>query len=114
MNQRRSLIVLLLIVTCYSSFAQITIGTNFEVRAGLPIDSRMVVANITARDAINPLLRFEGLSVYVVGTQTNYQLIGGITNPNWQAVGSGASYSAGTGLVLTGNSFFHGNHEGEV
>jgi hypothetical protein len=113
-NPKRYLFAVLLFLTAHGSFAQITIGTNFQVRAGLPIDSRMVVASLAARDAINTLYRYEGLSVYVVSNQTNYQLIGGTANANWQATSSGSFYAAGTGLTLSGGTFSHGNHTGDV
>jgi CBS domain-containing protein len=72
----------------------IALGSNFDFQAALPLDSRTVVADITARDAIASGVRYEGLIVYVedVSEQTNYQLVGGITNGDWvELAGGGGS-----------------------
>lgn len=61
----------------------IALGSNFDVQTNLPLDSRAVVADITARDAISSLRRYEGMSVYVIATQKEYTLKGGITNAEW-------------------------------
>ena len=45
----------------------------------------MEVADLTARDAISTERRREGMMCYVTSNQTTYQLVGGITNPNWTA-----------------------------
>ena len=69
----------------------IELGSNFDVKTGLPLDSRLKVANLTARDAIPSGIRYEGMLVYVVSEKTNYQLMSGIANGNWQELsGSGA------------------------
>jgi len=49
-----------------------------------------VVADNTARDAITADRRKEGMFVYNVVTNEWYQLIGGITNPDWTLVNFGA------------------------
>lgn len=68
----------------------IALGSNFDVQTGLPLDSRVVVADTTARDAISTLRRYEGLIVYVISEATNFQLVGGITDGDWQELsGSG-------------------------
>jgi hypothetical protein len=59
----------------------ILIGLNFDVGVSLPIDSKEVVVNLTARDAL--LNKYEGLKTYVISEQKNYQLIGGTTNDKW-------------------------------
>src|SRR5690606_15552482 len=51
---------------------------------------------LTARDAIEPGVRYEGMVVYVVAEATNFQLIGGIGNEHWEEFsGSGGSGGAG-------------------
>lgn len=58
--------------------------TNFDLRAALPLDIRMQVPDINARDSINPLVRWEGMIVYVVTDQNHYRLVGGTDNANWE------------------------------
>ena len=85
----------------------ITLASNFDVNAALPLDSRMVVADLTARDAIDAGRRYAGMTVYVVADTITYQLKGGILNADWTEYGSGASASAyvetfsGDGVTLT-------------
>ena len=67
----------------------ITLASNFDVNAALPLDSRMIVADLTARDAIAAGRRFQGMCVYVVADTLTYQLKGGITNIDWVEFGSG-------------------------
>lgn len=55
----------------------------FDVRVQFPIDLRTVKADLNARNAIEPLQRYEGLPVWVVSEQKLYRLIGGITNDDW-------------------------------
>lgn len=75
----------------------IPLGSNFTVNTGLPLDDRIIVADNTARDAIDAGRRYEGLLVYSVGAGTNYQLVGGILNANWTELsGSGG----GTTVVV--------------
>lgn len=76
----------------------ITLGSNFDVQTGLPLDSRTVVADLTARDAINSLQRYEGMIVYVVAEGTNFQLVGGILNADWKELSGGGGVSP-TGIV---------------
>lgn len=52
------------------------------------------VADLTARDAIPPGEREEGMIVYVVSNQTHYKLVGGITNANWADLAPNAKVSA--------------------
>lgn len=74
----------------------ITVASNFDQTAAVPLDSRTVVADSTARDAIASGVRYEGLTVYVVADAKNYQLIGGIANGDWTelqgAGGGGINY----------------------
>lgn len=44
----------------------------------------LVVADVTARDAIASDDRYSGLVVFVVSESENYQLVGGITNSHWK------------------------------
>ena len=48
----------------------ISIVTNFAVNANIPIDSRIVASNSTARDAIQ--WRYDGLKVYVLDEKQSY------------------------------------------
>ena len=82
----------------------IALGSNFDVQTALPIDSRLIVADLTARDAINSLQRYEGMLVYVESEETNFQLIAGITNGDWVELSGGGG--GVTGLVLGDNSNF--------
>lgn len=82
----------------------IVLASNFDVNAQLPLDSRFIKADLTARDAINSGVRFQGLLCYVVAASKMYQLQGGITNSDWKEAGGGGSavwvapeYFAGTG-----------------
>jgi hypothetical protein len=72
----------------------IPLGSNFDLTAGLPLDSRVVVADLTARDNIPAVQRFVGLEVYVESENKKYRLEGGILDGNWveQAGGSGGNY----------------------
>lgn len=75
----------------------IQLGSNFTVNTSLPLDDRATVADVTARNAIASGRRFEGMVVYVEALGTNYQLIGGVTNSDWQEFsGSGGAASAVT------------------
>lgn len=76
----------------------ITLGSNFDVQTALPLDSRLVVADSTARDAIDALQRYEGMLVYVTADATNYQLVGGILNANWTEL-AGAGGGGGGGSI---------------
>lgn len=69
----------------------IPLASNFDVNAALPLDSRMTVVDLVARDAILAGRRFDGMVVYVEADLTSYQLQGGITNGDWTAFGAGAS-----------------------
>jgi hypothetical protein len=76
----------------------ITLGSNFTVNTNLPLDDRIVVADNTARDAIDAGRRYEGLIVYSIGAGTNYQLVGGILNADWTELSGGGG---GTTTVLS-------------
>lgn len=63
------------------------------------------VDNIVDRDAITSSRRVVGMPVYVRSEDTTYQLVGGITNSNWQiyntSQGSQGSLSSLTDVVIT-------------
>lgn len=81
----------------------IVLGSNFEVQTALPLDDRTVVADTTARDAIDSLRRYEGMIVYVEADETNYQLVGGITNSDWTELsGSGGGGGGGALRLIAG------------
>lgn len=67
----------------------IKIASNFELGSGIPLDARMVVADLTERDAIATGKRFDGLFTYVVSEAQTYQLQGGTTNSDWEVFGGG-------------------------
>lgn len=81
----------------------INVASNFDVSTNLPLDSRSVRADNTARDAIGSGLRFEGLKVYVLSEQKTFVLKGGITNAHWaEDGGSPVPDVSATGQVVTG------------
>jgi hypothetical protein len=84
------------------SFAQIEVGTNFDIKAAVPIDIRTVAADTITRNALT--WKYEGMIVHVLSDNTNYQLIGGTDNSDWVALNTG-SYIAGTGMTLSGYMF---------
>jgi hypothetical protein len=62
------------------------------------------VADLTARDAIEGDLRYEGAIVYVVSDQTTYQLRGGSENTDWIALVSSSGAVSHTTLGDIGNN----------
>lgn len=78
----------------------IPLTSSFDVTAGLPLDSRLIVANVTARDAIPSGARYEGMPVYTIAEQKNWFLKGGVANVNWEENkgGGGAGFPALTWL----------------
>lgn len=64
--------------------AQIPFG--WSVRSRRPIDDRYIVADLTARDALDTFRRHEGLFCYVESNDKTYKLVGGITNSDWVEV----------------------------
>jgi len=79
----------------------INLGSNFTLGAGLPLDDRLTVADVTARDAI--VARYEGMTVYVTADQKFYSLKGGTTNLDWSETG-GSSSSSTSAYVTSGYS----------
>lgn len=88
----------------------IQLGSNFDMQAGLPLDSRLVVPLLATRDAIPAGIRYEGMEVYVTNEQKKYILKGGITNANWEeSGGSGNAFDETVvffaGLAKYGHSY---------
>jgi hypothetical protein len=103
MNIRKLLLSVLIILITLSGYSQINFGTNFRILTNQPIDTRMVVPNILSRDTLNSIFRYEGLTVYVKSTLTNYQLRGGITNANWLPISGG-------NIIHWDSAYGWGNH----
>ena len=87
----------------------ISIIDNFDVNTNLPIDSRSIVADVTARDAIISGRRYEGMFVFNVADKNTYQLRNGIGNGDWVvAYGPGVSsmiYPAAGIALSTGSAW---------
>ena len=64
---------------------------GFERGMASPLDADYIQADITARNAIDPNIRYPGMTCYVDADNTLYILTGGIANTDWQPVGSGSS-----------------------
>lgn len=95
----------------------IQVNDGFQVNTNIPVDARYVVADLTARDAIDPLVRYDGLATYVKSTQITYRLKGGILNANWVedgGSGSGGVVAPTTGkIILVNNSVTNVSEIGE-
>nr|BFD63156.1 hypothetical protein BdHM001_18370 [Bdellovibrio sp. HM001] len=78
----------------------IELASSFNRNSGVPLDSREVVVDIAARDAIPALVRYIGMKVTVLddgaGEQMTYELAGGTGNDKWREYGSGGS---GSGIL---------------
>lgn len=81
----------------------ITLGSNFTVNTGLPLDDRTVVADLTERDALDLGRRYEGLQVFVRTELKTYQLQGGITNSDWVESGGTGGGSVPVVDLATGD-----------
>lgn len=81
----------------------IQLGSQFDFSTSLPLDSRDVVADITARNAINSGVRYIGMAVKVLndgsGNQKLYWLVGGTANANWQEFSSGGGSGGFNNIV---------------
>lgn len=77
----------------------ITLGSQFSLQTTLPLDDRVVVADVTARNALLAGVRFRGLVVYAIAENKSYQLQAGIANGDWVEFGSGGSGGGGLGPV---------------
>lgn len=76
----------------------IKIQDGFTVETNKPVDDRFTFLTLAARDALDPLLRYEGLKTYVLEDEKEYILKGGIDNADWtEDTGGGGT---GSGVVL--------------
>lgn len=67
----------------------IPLSANFNLNAQVPLDDRQFAFTIADRDAIPPIRRWEGMTVFVAeGEGITYQLKGGIENSNWVKFGT--------------------------
>ena len=78
----------------------IELNDGFEVKTNLPIDARYVVADIVARDALVPEVRYLGLPCYVVSEKKRFILKEGITNADWEEDGGSGSGNGSSGTFL--------------
>lgn len=85
--------------------AGINLASGFNRTSANPLDLYATVADLTARDAIDSGVRFEGMLVYVVSEETNFQLIGGITNGDWAELSG-----SGGGGIATVEGYSSGSH----
>lgn len=67
---------------------------NFEVNAALPLDHKIIKADIAARDAIPMVQRYIGMFVTVQDTNTTYKLSAPLTNSDWSIFGIHGAGSA--------------------
>lgn len=68
--------------------AGIPITLNFDLKAPLPLDSRLVIANVNQLNNINP--KYSGMIVYAANTQKLYYLENLSTN-TWSQLGTGSA-----------------------
>jgi hypothetical protein len=64
--------------------AGIPLSAGFDLSSSKPLDSRLVVADITERDNMPAVQRYQGMIVFVESTLTTYQLI----NDEWVTFGT--------------------------
>ena len=83
---RKALLILLFAMASAASLAQISVGTNFRVTGALPIDTRFVFEDTTARNLLFSEERYVGLICYTRADSSNWQLINGTENKNWRAL----------------------------
>ena len=101
----KKLLLLLSLFISVNAFAGIPLTSNFTMNAALPIEDRMAVADLTARDTLSSLRRWEGMIVYVVSEGKHFTLAGGITNGDWGEVAGGGGISD----WLTATDYIIGN-----
>jgi hypothetical protein len=80
-----------------------TLGSQFDLNTNLPLDSRNVKADVTARNAIPSTSRYVSMEVYCVAEARTYKLVGGILDANWVDVGAG-SFTQETDSTTTGSA----------
>ena len=82
---------------------------NFRLQDSVPLDTRNVVDNITARDGIPAGVRYEGLPVYIKDTDEVYYYTGAdgtADNTAWQMLGGGGGSSAQLTNLNNGQPIF--------
>ncbi len=88
--------------------AGIQLASNFDLNSQIPLDSRTVVADISARNAIAEAVRYDGLPCYVVSEGRYYHLRGGVENSDWaEWAGNGSGGTGGSTsakAILVNNS----------
>ena len=94
----------------------IELGSNFDMKTILPLDSREVKADITARNAIPSGVRYVGMFCKVLndgfGNQKLYWLVGGVTNSDWQEFTSGGGGGGFNNIVTkTANATILANED---
>lgn len=62
----------------------VTLGSNFDLNTALPLDSRDIKADVTARNAIPAPSRYIGMRVFVLSNLTRYVLKSGLLDANWE------------------------------
>lgn len=67
--------------------AGINLSSGFNASLEKPLDLRTVVQDLTERDNIDSVKRYDGLEVYVIDEQTKYRLEGGTDNSDWVETG---------------------------
>lgn len=77
----------------------IQLGFPFERTTPSPTDFYAKVADLTARDAIPPGIRYQGMTTYVLSDTKTYQLKTGITNSDW------VEYGASSAIVIQTDEF---------
>jgi len=86
----------------------ISISSNFRLKTSKPLDDRLEAADLTVRDAIPAIERYEGMLVYVKATGVYYSLIGGVSNLNWVTMALAAqtlTYNSANGdLAISGGN----------
>jgi hypothetical protein len=103
---KKILVILIFIALGGVAWGQIPLGSNFGLTSGIPLDNRTVKADLTERDAIPAVSRYEGLTVYVESEEAMYTLVGGITNSDW-VEGSAGSGGGQYPIVGTPDSTYN-------
>jgi len=82
----------------------IPLSTNFNLTAGIPLDSRVVVSDITQRDnLVTNSISYVGMIVFVTSTNRHYYLN---TNNIWDDIGGGDFvYTTGNQKISGSKSF---------
>ena len=79
----------------------IEITSQFNNKAGKPLDVNSVKSTISERDAIPTGERYLGIKVFVTETKTEYTLLSGITNTDWEALNNTNKYTYETTFTST-------------